>query len=357
MQNKPKKLVFVLPEYDENTSTHFAHTIDFIDEIAKDIDVFLFIEYAKGRPSLKNVDKIYCQKFPYPAVNLIERFIVLLWLRLKGYRNFYVHYSYWSGMIAGLIGKFYYWHCEAYQSYGSDRKWWDLKWKFFDDLPLKICLKLCDFLVTGTLSMAKFYADCFHVKESKIKIVPNSINLERIHANGIRKIAKQIVFVHWLAPRKGADLLPEIVDGCLAADSDLKFLIIGDGPLFKNLQNRFRDNISVKMTGALPNNDVIKHIAESDLLIMPSRQEGFPRVILESMALGTAFVATDVGGMKDIIPAEYKVVEPSHIELFSQRIVELVSDSNSRDEVVKSGLEKVKDFSTQNVAKIFKKII
>lgn len=357
-----KKLVFVLPEYDENSSTHFSHTLDLIDETGKYVDILLFIEYGKSSPVLKNVKKTYCQRFTFPVFSFTERFLCFLWFRICGFKNFYVHYSYWSGIIGGLVyrltgGRFYYWHCEAYSSYGGDKKWLDLRWKIFDDLPLKFCLIFCSFLVTGTKSMADFYSKVFHVPLGKIKILPNSINLACFNAGDVKKKKNQVLFVHWLAPRKGADLLPLIISQCLRKNANLFFVIIGDGPLFGSLKNELGENPHVEMTGVLSNQGVKKYIAESELLIMPSRQEGFPRVILEAMALGTAFVSTDVGGVRDIVPYSCHLVDPNDIDGFAKNILRIISDSNLRDNLIKSCSQKVKEFSHVEVAKIFVSLI
>jgi len=338
-----------------------VHTLELIDEAAKHMDMLLFIEYAKGRPKLEHVKKIYCQKFTLPGLSFVERALCFVWFRLFGWRNLYVHYSYWSGLIGGLIyrasfGKFYYWHCEAYADYGADRKWFDWKWKLLDDIPMRLCMKLCSFLMTGTGLMRDFYAKIFHVSKRKIKVMPNSINLERFQP-GEDKKSGQIVFVHWLAPRKGADLLPDIVRKCLRDHTNLSFVIIGEGPLEKLLKEEFEEMPQVEMTGVMPNDKVREIVAESDLLILPSRQEGFPRVLIESMALGTAFVATDVGGVKDIVPEECHLIEPENEDEFAKEVSNLISDSNLRKNLVKSGLHKVKEFSHVKVAKLFEALI
>lgn len=356
-----RKLVFVLPEYDVHTSTHFAHTLELIDELSKHIDVLLFVEYANGRPNAIHCKGIYCQKFRFPLFSFVERFVCFAWLRMTGWSNIYIHYSYWSGLIGGLIyrlsfGKFYYWHCEAYADYGSGRKWHDVSWKLFDDIPMRLCMKLCSFLITGTESMKKFYIRTFGVNEKKIRILPNSINLSRFKT--ATKKPNQIVFVHWLAPRKGADLLPEIIRICLSTNAALRFVIVGDGPLLEALKRDLDDlGMNVRFAGALPNNETARIIAESELLIMPSRQEGFPRVLIESMALGTAFVSTDVGGVRDIVPREYELVEAGNVAAFADQVLQVISDINLRENLVKSGLHKVKDFSHDKVAKLFESII
>ncbi|OIP80604.1 hypothetical protein AUK45_03395 [Candidatus Peregrinibacteria bacterium CG2_30_44_17] len=351
-----KKLVFVLPEYDEKASTHFVHTLGLVDEAGKTMDVLLFIEYANGCPRLKHIKRVYCQRFTFPFFSFIERFLCFLWFRLAGWKNLYVHYSYWSGLIGGLIyrltfGKFYYWHCEAYANYGGDRRWYDLKWRLRDDIPMRLCMKLCSHLVTGTASMKDFYAQYFHVKRQKIKILPNSLNLDRFKP--CLKNPRQIAFVHWMAPRKGADLLPEIIEKCLNQSDDFIFVIVGDGPLLPSVRKateRFGDH--VRFTGALPNEQAMAIIAESELFIMPSRQEGFPRVLVESMALGTAFVATDVGGVRDIVSDDVELVAPEEVDAFVHEILRVISDSNLKKALVESGLVQAQNFSHIKAAKL-----
>jgi len=357
MTDRRKKLVFVLPEYDENTSTHFAHTLELINEAGKHMDILLFIEYAQGCPSLENVKRIYCQKFHFPVLSFLERWLCFLRFRLLGFENFYVHYSYWSAIISKLVfARLSYWHCEAYANYGADRKRFGFKWKFFDDIPMRICLKICNQLVTGTETVRDYYSNAFEVPRGKIKVLPNSINLDRFKPVSNKNLG-QITFVHWLAPRKGADLLPDIINACLSDHKELSFLIIGEGPLENDLKDKFKNIKQVRMLGALPNSQVKKHIAESELLIMPSRQEGFPRVIIEAMALGTAFVSTDTGGVRDIASKKTHLIKPEEPLVFAQEVVRLISDSILREDLVKLGSYRVQEFSHIKVAKLFESII
>ena len=53
----------------------------------------------------------------------------------------------------------------------------------------------------------------------------------------------------------------------------------------------------------MPNRDVARLYAAADVFLMPSEEEGFPRVLLEAMVHRLPFVATDVGGVRDVVPA------------------------------------------------------
>lgn len=95
---------------------------------------------------------------------------------------------------------------------------------------------------------------------------------------------KKIGFVGSLIDRKK----PQYVI-CLAKQfPKIQFILIGDGPLRKNLEKDIRDNNlrNVKILGSLPNDEVYKQLIYCDLLIITSDNEGQPKVSLEAASLG-----------------------------------------------------------------------
>lgn len=68
----------------------------------------------------------------------------------------------------------------------------------------------------------------------------------------------------------------------------IQFVLIGEGPLRKNLENDIRDGDlrNVKILGGLPNDEVYKQLVYCDLLIITSDNEGQPKVSLEAASLG-----------------------------------------------------------------------
>lgn len=311
---KPK-LCYVLPRYDERTDTHFNHIYQFLARVGEGLDIFLFVESSTTRtPNIRNVERVYVQRFHMLPLRVIENIAALLFIRLRGYRTCYVHYSFLSAFNAALLarmfgGRVYYWNC-------------GLPW-LYRRTPARetferLTYRMVSVLVTGTASLAREYSARYGIPPGRVRVMPNWIDLERFRiCNSGFTIEKElrnmlhigeekiILFVHRLSERKGADLLPDIMKAL--GRSDVVLVVIGDGPERQNIERRaaeygIRDH--VRLLGAVPNSEMMKYYAIADALVMPSREEGFPRVLLEAMASGVPFVASAVGGVRDIVPPE-----------------------------------------------------
>ncbi len=83
----------------------------------------------------------------------------------------------------------------------------------------------------------------------------------------------------------------------------IRLVIIGDGPLKPGLE-RLASQLGVcqscSFLGSIPHADIAKWFLAANLTILTSHSEGVPNVLLESVACGTSFVATDVGGVREI---------------------------------------------------------
>jgi len=75
---------------------------------------------------------------------------------------------------------------------------------------------------------------------------------------------------------------------------------VGDGPLRPQLEGR----PGVRVVGAVPPEEVPRHVAASDVVCQPSLVEPFGQAVLEAMAAGRTVVATRVGGPPEFVPLE-----------------------------------------------------
>lgn len=362
-----KKILYVLPHYEQATFTNAHHLIEVIEMATKGCKMDLLIERASSPPNIKGLSGAYLQRAYHAPLNLLERGWRFLLFRLSGGGHVYVHGSYASAMIASLVmrplgGKVYYWQCEKFEDYGKDiPKGWSayLKWKLLNDVPLRLTLKMVNYLVTGTDSIGERYTELFHLKDGKIKIVPNGINLKRFHAPSRKEEKiKTILFVHWMAPRKGALELPAIIRRILKKNPQSRFILVGGGPLVGWLRKELKQETQrsqVEITGKVPHLKLKHYFKRADFFIMPSRQEGFPRVLLESMAMGLPFVSTDVGGVREIVGEElWECVVPRlSPDLFADKVIRLLSDAKEMKALRELGLKRVKNYDNRVIVSQF----
>ena len=139
---------------------------------------------------------------------------------------------------------------------------------------------------------------------------------------------KKIVgFVGNLIEVKGADRLPAIARELLKLRSDIFFFIVGDGPLLKMLREKMPRDISL-FSGRLEYGLMPMAMNSIDVLVVPSRREGFGTVILEARACGARIVGTNVGGIPEAVGDERLPSSDSEnlSEELAQRISWIISD-------------------------------
>jgi len=341
MKEKPK-VVVIFPKYKLDDSSHFSYWYRIFEEAGKELDIKIIFESGTP-PAVINNSQVYLQKIQIKPFNLLERFCWLCYLRLKGCKTFYTHYSLFGFFIANLItsllgGKTYLWDGEYYEKKPTNRL-------------LIIALKLTDVLVTGHQKIAEQYKKIVNIPDKDVRIVSswivdeNDLQKQKIRIrskkNNLR--GKNILFIHHLSPRKGSRQLPEIIEKVLAKRADLDFTIVGDGPdlgFIKDWKNKNKFGKAVNLKGRLPLSEVKKEYLKADVFILPSQSEGFPRVILEAMKYGVPYVATDVGCVREISPKleQEFIVSAGNSAEFADRTLDLLEVGKEKKQQIREEL-------------------
>ncbi|MBI2023024.1 glycosyltransferase family 4 protein [Candidatus Giovannonibacteria bacterium] len=352
---KPK-VAYILPIYEEGTDTHFFYNYLLIREAAKTADIFVIVEKCPKLSFGQKIDlgeaQIYVQKYKFPPL----RFLEMLWMCFKllssGFRGFYVHYSYY-GVLAVLLTtwrlsrqvKVFYWNR------GMP---WLFKQNWLKEKLFRFILRN-SILVTGPESLAKEYVARYGVKE--YRVVSNWIDTERFKPDANKKLSPKIVlFVHHLSKRKGVDFVPKIAEAF--KNDDVEFVVIGAGPEFENCKLEIENSGltgKVKLLGPVANAEVVRYFKDARVFLMPSREEGSPRVILEAMASGVPFVASNIGGIRELVPKslENYLCEVGDIECFQGRIKSLLSDEIAYNKARIEALEFSKGFGKEKGVREF----
>lgn len=148
---------------------------------------------------------------------------------------------------------------------------------------------------------------------------------------GIQDHRFVIGYVGSIHPRKGLDVLVNVLEK-IGNDHELTLLMAGDASdgqseYWGELQDRLRQS-EVQVIHVGYQRKLAPVYSVMDALVLPSRSEGLPRTVIEAMSFGVPVIATDVGGVKEIIPSEeYGIVIPHDDEEALQEAIQYMRSS------------------------------
>jgi glycosyltransferase involved in cell wall biosynthesis len=120
---------------------------------------------------------------------------------------------------------------------------------------------------------------------------------------GVRQNGRMVLWVGRMVPVKGLDVLMSAWGRLGPPASDWQLFLVGDGPMRASLRlqtARLGIENRVVFVGGRPHAELADWYRAADLVALPSLSEGVPNVLLEALACGTPFVASDVGGVSEI---------------------------------------------------------
>ncbi|MCD6470762.1 glycosyltransferase family 4 protein [Candidatus Bathyarchaeota archaeon] len=154
----------------------------------------------------------------------------------------------------------------------------------------------------------------FRLPGEKIEVIPNAIDPSKYEVKVDREAVKRrfgigpneriVLFIGRLTPQKGVEYLIWATPKIVKNHPDVRIVIVGDGWMKENLWSlAVRTGYQHKITflGFLSDKDLIELTLSSDVLVIPSVYEPFGIVALEAMAAGVPIVASNTGGLSEII--------------------------------------------------------
>ena len=290
--------------------THFQNIISEIkapvtylpNRVQKSNDFWMLVsEAAKSAPDIwdflneaKNTD---AREVTY-AVTLAKH------IRERGINHLHAHFATSSATVARLAAMFtgitYSFTAHAKDIYHESINADDLIRKIHDAASV----------ITVSDYNKCYLSKTFLIKPEKITRVYNGLDLNRYlyKSPTIRK--PKIIGVGRLVEKKGYN---DLIAACRhLKDDNIEFscVIIGEGPEHDNLTQQIKEQELgnyVSLSGPQPQNQVIRAIQDAAVFVAPciigqdGNRDGLPTVLLESMALGTPCISTNVTGIPEII--------------------------------------------------------
>jgi glycosyltransferase involved in cell wall biosynthesis len=182
------------------------------------------------------------------------------------------------------------------------------------------------FLFESNFAAAEFSRTIVRPR-SPVRVVCNGVGAAEFAPLAVAPDASDVVFVGELRLLKGLDVLFEALAILKRAGRMVRATIAGEGPdaeQFKDLSKRLEVADQTRFVGYVPARAAF---AMGRMLVMPSRAESLPYVILEAAAAGMPIIATRVGGIPEIFgPQSSRLVPPDDAPALAKALAAALAD-------------------------------
>ncbi len=171
-----------------------------------------------------------------------------------------------------------------------------------------------DKVIVCSQSMKNEICGHFNLPGDKVDVIPNAIDPTQYQTSADRGRVRQRYGVGWgekmilcvgrLVPQKGIEYFIRAIPSIASRYPEAKYIIVGEGWSRDFLEAEARSTgyrRKIRFTGFVPDKEVIDLMTSADVLVVPSIYEPFGIVALEGMATGVPVVASQVGGLSEVI--------------------------------------------------------
>jgi len=221
--------------------------------------------------------------------------------------------------------------------------------------------KKCDRIITVSNSTKADLCESYGINSKKISVIYNGINLKKFGSNkknfNSKRAIRKLLFVGRIVPRKNIETLIKSIAFVKEHINDIQLTICGKGKREYEIElkklvkkNNLQNNII--FTGFIHKEGLINMYVNSDLFVFPSLVEGFGMVLTEAMSFGIPVIATNIGGVNDVVRDDKEgiLVEPRNPSKMAKAIIRVIRDKQLYSKLQKNALRRVGDFSWKTSA-------
>ena len=229
--------------------------------------------------------------------------------------------------------------------------------------PKKVSLFLADKVITINKTELNRLQDYWKVPLENIEYVPNGVNTDLFKPlSDVKKNKNEILFVGNLVKEKGIELAVSSFIKCKREFNDLKLTLVGQGYMKPAIEEKIkRLGITKDVTFLVTLNHKQLNVAynKATITIFPSKKEGLPLALLESMSSGTPVVTAINDGSRDIVSnrVDGLLINQEGTKAFSEAISDVLSNTHLQTMFGRNSRKKVvENFSQELVSKRIKQI-
>lgn len=242
----------------------------------------------------------------------------------------HIHTPSWIGVYAGLVARslgykviFKIPNENLTTLFGSKRRLWTAALRSFNRL------------VVLDEKTRQEYEDA-QIDPERIALAANGVVVQGRHARRLESGKDaELLFLGRFVEQKGCRELLAAVKLLKKRTDGWRLTMMGGGPLGAELRETIdASGLADRIILRPRQDDVFEVLRKTDLLLVPSRREGMPNVVLEAMSLGVPVIATDVGAVRRLIgdAGESFIVPPGDVDRFADATLKLMQDPVRHDQ-------------------------
>lgn len=197
--------------------------------------------------------------------------------------------------------------------------------------------------------------EVYGLPDNRIPVVFNGIDLSRciVKESYARKDTFTVLHIGRFMDVKNHELLLRSFARFKGQHSDARLQLLGDGELKENMmQLAGQLNITDAVEFAGLQSNVYPWLHNADVFILPSKFEGMPMTLIEAMGTGLPIIASNVGGIPDMLSSQKEalLIEPKE-EKIIEALEIVYSDAKKREYWGRNALQRSSLFSSQAMAR------
>lgn len=232
---------------------------------------------------------------------------------------------------------------EALKRKSGFKKW--LFKKLWFDWPIynaKVVTTISSFSKEEILSLGAY--------KTPIKVIHNPLTLPISYAPKKINTAKPRILHIGTKENKNLERLIQVL-----SKLNCELVIIGQkNDQLLNQLNQTKIGFTFKSN--LSNEEMVQEYKACDILVFVSTYEGFGLPIIEAQAAGRAVITANVSSMPEVAGEGALLVDPYSVEDIREGIVKLIEDEDFRESLIQRGLENVKRFDAEEIARQYREV-
>ena len=223
----------------------------------------------------------------------------------------------------------------------------------------KVFSTITDRVVALTGGESRDYKELNVYAPEKISEIHSGVDIEKFKRSPVGAVEKKralgldqnglvVGFIGWLLPIKGPMHLLKAMENVWRDRDDVILVYIGKGDLDVDLR---AEALKISANGRINflgwRNDIDEIMPVFDIFVLPSLNEGMGRVLVEAMAAGKPIVASNVGGIPDLVKHNHNglLVPPGDEKALAAAIMQLINDPEKAKMMGQCGRELCHQFS------------